>query len=68
MTNVPYKFVAYTSGTIVAATFSVYLPVHSEVDSFLADLWKAYKKCIRNNRTGPASQLLKEIEEHLGVN
>lgn len=34
-------------------------------DSFLADLWKAYKKCIKNNRTGPASQLLRDIEERL---
>ncbi len=34
-------------------------------DAFLADLWKAYKKCIRNNRTGPASQLLRDIEERI---
>jgi len=34
-------------------------------DPFLADLWKAYKKCIRNNRTGPAAQLLRDIEEQL---
>lgn len=34
-------------------------------DPFLADLWKAYKKCIRNHRTGPASQLLRDMEEHL---
>lgn len=34
-------------------------------DPFLADLWKAYKKCIRNHRTGPASQLLRDIEEQL---
>lgn len=34
-------------------------------DPFLADLWKAYKKCIRNNRTGPAGQLLRDIEERL---
>jgi hypothetical protein len=31
-------------------------------DPMLAELWRAYKKCIRNNRTGPASELLKEIE------
>lgn len=35
-------------------------------DSFLADLWKAYKKCITANRTGPASQLLRDMEDHLG--
>lgn len=34
-------------------------------DPFLADLWKAYKRCIQNNRTGPASQLLRDIEEQL---
>ncbi|MBN2800505.1 MAG: hypothetical protein JXX28_15295 [Deltaproteobacteria bacterium] len=34
-------------------------------DRFLADLWKAYKKCIRTNRTGPASHLLRDIEEQL---
>ena len=34
-------------------------------DGFLADLWKAYKKCIRNNRTGPANQLLQDIEERI---
>jgi len=31
-------------------------------DPYLADLWKAYKKCIRTHRTGPASQLLRDIE------
>ena len=44
-------------------------PLHDEHrltdDSFLGDLWKAYKKCIRNNRTGPAGQLLRDMEEHL---
>jgi hypothetical protein len=34
-------------------------------DAFLADLWKAYKKCITNHRTGPAGQLLRDMEEHL---
>lgn len=34
-------------------------------DPFLADLWKAYKKCIANNRTGPALQLLRDIEERI---
>ena len=36
-------------------------------DAFLADLWKAYKKCIANNRTGPAGQLLRDLEERLGT-
>ena len=34
-------------------------------DAYLADLWKAYKKCIRSQRTGPASQLLRDIEEQV---
>ena len=36
-------------------------------DPFMADLWKAYKKCIRNHRTGPASQLLRDMEQHLAI-
>ena len=32
-------------------------------DAYLADLWKAYKKCIASKRTGPASQLLRDIEQ-----
>lgn len=31
-------------------------------DPFLGELWKAYKKCIARNRTGPAGQLLRDIE------
>jgi hypothetical protein len=34
-------------------------------DSMLGELWKAYKKCIRNNRTGPAGEILKEIEQRI---
>lgn len=34
-------------------------------DAMLADLWKAYKRCIRNNRIGPAGEILKEIETRL---
>lgn len=37
-------------------------------DSYLGDLWKAYKKCIRNQRTGPAGQLLRDLERHLEAN
>lgn len=36
-------------------------------DSFLGDLWNAYKKCIRSRRTGPASQLLRDIAKHIDV-
>ena len=36
---------------------------HEAVDDpFLGELWKAYKKCIVRNRTGPAAQLLRDIE------
>ena len=34
-------------------------------DRYLADLWKAYKKCIRTHRTGPAKALLLDIEAQL---
>ena len=34
-------------------------------DGLLGELWKAYKKCIKNNRTGPAQQLLRDIEERI---
>ncbi len=34
-------------------------------DGLMSELWKAYKRCIKNHRTGPAGQLLKEIEDHL---
>jgi hypothetical protein len=52
---------------------TVELPVHDALteehrlvaDPMLADLWKAYKKCICSNRTGPASQLLRDIESQL---
>lgn len=34
-------------------------------DRYLADLWKAYKKCIRTHRTGPAKALLRDIAAQL---
>jgi len=34
-------------------------------DDFLAELWKAYKRCIRENKTSPAGELLREIERVL---
>ena len=34
-------------------------------DPFLGELWRAYKKCIHQNRTGPAAQLLRDIESQL---
>ena len=35
-------------------------------DAFLADLWKAYKKCLSMNQTGPVSTL-KDIEERINA-
>ena len=34
-------------------------------DPMLAELWKAYKRCICAQRTGPAAQLLRDIEKQL---
>jgi hypothetical protein len=34
-------------------------------DPLLAELWKAYKRCICSQRTGPASQLLRDIEAQI---
>ena len=36
-------------------------------DPMLSQLWKAYKRCICRHRTGPASQLLQDIAEHITV-
>ena len=36
-------------------------------DSMLGELWKAYKRCICAQRTGPASQLLRDIELRLCI-
>ena len=34
-------------------------------DPMLSELWKAYKRCICSRRTGPAAQLLRDIEAKL---
>jgi len=34
-------------------------------DPYLADLWKSYKRCLCANRTGPAAQILREVENQL---
>lgn len=53
-------------GTVQLAVEEVDCDEHRLVeDAFLADLWKAYKKCIRAQRTGPASQLLRDIEAQI---
>ncbi len=36
-------------------------------DPYLGELWRSYKRCLCANRTGPASQLLREIEQQLTV-
>lgn len=34
-------------------------------DPMLSELWRAYKRCICGRRTGPAAQLLRDLEDHL---
>jgi hypothetical protein len=34
-------------------------------DPMLAELWKAYVRCIASGRTGPAGQLLRDIEAQI---
>ena len=36
-------------------------------DPMLAEVWKAYKRCICSNRPGQASRLLKDIESALAA-
>ena len=37
-------------------------------DPYLAELWKSYKRCLCANRTGPAAQLLREVEQQIQAN
>lgn len=37
-------------------------------DPLLRELWRAYKRCICSQRTGPASQLLRDIEAQITRN
>jgi hypothetical protein len=34
-------------------------------DPYVGELWKAYKRCISGGRTGPAAQLLRDLEVQL---
>jgi len=34
-------------------------------DPYLGELWRSYKRCLCANRTGPAAQLLREVEQQL---
>jgi hypothetical protein len=34
-------------------------------DPYLGELWKSYKRCLCANRTGPAAQILREVEQQV---
>lgn len=34
-------------------------------DPYLQELWRSYKRAIANNRTGPAAQILREVEQQV---
>ena len=36
-------------------------------DPMLSELWRAYKRCICAHRVGPASQLLRDIQDQLSI-
>lgn len=36
-------------------------------DAFLGEMWKAYKRCIVEGRTGPMVQILREMEPRVGA-
>ena len=55
-----------TLGNTVVPNQEIDVEEHRLVDdAYLADLWKAYKKCLRAQRNGPAQILLRDIEERL---
>ena len=57
-----------TIGAVAIASEDTQVDEHRLVnDGFLADLWKAYKRCIQSHRTGPAAQLLRDIEQRLSA-
>lgn len=35
---------------------------------YLGELWRSYKRCLSANRTGPAAQLLREVEQQILAN
>lgn len=37
-------------------------------DPYLAELWRSYKRCLCANRTGPAAQILREVEQQVQAN
>jgi hypothetical protein len=34
-------------------------------DPYLGELWKSYKRCLLSHRTGPAAQILRELEQQI---
>jgi hypothetical protein len=39
---------------------------HRLVDNaYVGELWRSYKRCLSANRTGPAAQILREVETQL---
>lgn len=34
-------------------------------DPYLGELWRSYKRCVCANRTGPAAQILREVEQQI---
>ena len=53
-------------GTADLSVSDVHPDEHKLVDDpLLGELWKAYKRCICNQRPGPASQLLREIANQI---
>lgn len=53
-------------GVAQLSTVDPWMDDHRDVeDTYLGEMWKAYKKCIRDNRPGPASHLLRDLEERV---
>lgn len=34
-------------------------------DPYVGELWRSYKRCLLANRTGPAGQILRELEQQI---
>lgn len=34
-------------------------------DPYVGELWRSYKRCLLANRTGPAAQILRELEQQI---
>lgn len=55
--------------TLGGTALAVVDPHHDEHkmagDPYLGELWRSYKRCLCANRTGPAAQILREVEQQL---